>query len=64
MTEWLWLGVLIGLAGFTTGWWLSSRRNNESTLQRPGKFSAGYVEGMNYLLNEQPDRYRCTRVNG
>ena len=56
MTDWLWLVSLVGLTGFAAGWWLSRRRVRQSGLQQRGQFSASYVEGMNYLLNEQPDR--------
>lgn len=56
MVEWLWLVSLVGLTGFAVGWWLNRRRMSQSRSQQSGQFSASYVEGMNYLLNEQPDR--------
>jgi len=53
MVEWFWLIVLAALlAG-----WLIGRRIPGIALRQPDKgLSNGHVEGLNYLLNEQPDR--------
>lgn len=54
MTEWLLL-ALVPLAA-VGGWWLARKffRHNESVRNR--QFSSRYFQGLNYLLNEQPDK--------
>ena len=45
------------LAAVAIGWWLG-RRDRQSTADQPGQhtLSRDYFVGLNYLLNEQPDR--------
>lgn len=52
MLELLWL--LLPLAALS-GWWAGQRALRRSTRTRPA-FSKDYFQGLNYLLNEQPDR--------
>ena len=50
----LWL--LLPVAALS-GWWVASRRSlARSYGRRATDFSSDYFEGLNYLLNEQPDK--------
>ena len=53
MTEWQWLALA---AALVTGWWVGRKSANNSSVSSSSGLSSGYVEGLNYLLNEQPDR--------
>ena len=47
-----WLHYLVIVAGIGIGWWLGRRER-----AKPGEVIApNYYQGLNYLLNEQPDR--------
>jgi len=54
MTEFLLL-ALIPLAGWG-GWWFARATSRRSERKRNRVFSNQYFQGLNYLLNEQPDK--------
>jgi lipopolysaccharide assembly protein B len=54
MPELVLLFALLPVAA-ATGWWLASRRQLKSK-QRSLSLSSNYFRGLNYLLNEQPDK--------
>ena len=39
-----------------SGWWVASRANSSKENKSSNNFSHEYVVGLNYLLNEQPDK--------
>lgn len=39
-----------------SGWWVAHRHKSEASLRSSNKLSREYVVGLNYLLNEQPDK--------
>ena len=39
-----------------SGWWLANRNNNQKNTNLYNHLSREYVVGLNYLLNEQPDK--------
>lgn len=39
-----------------SGWWVANRNENKQDKQTSHHFSREYVVGLNYLLNEQPDK--------
>jgi len=49
-----WLLVLLPLAAIS-GWWIGRKRSSEDD-GNSGDFSSKYFQGLNYLLNEQPDK--------
>ncbi len=52
---WTLLLLLLPVAA-ASGWWLA-KRDNEQQAERSGfEFSSHYFKGLNYLLNEQPDK--------
>lgn len=53
MTEWTWLLAPTALA---VGWWLGRRGNAPPTPDAGGPFATRYFQGLNYVLNEQPDK--------
>ncbi|MDZ7810053.1 MAG: hypothetical protein U5L11_07670 [Arhodomonas sp.] len=53
MLELLWL--LLPVAALS-GWAVGRRERGDSGAQRPASFSPEYFRGLNYLLNEQPDK--------
>ena len=54
MPDLLWF--LLPVAAFS-GWWVAQRQQRETTGKQASQaYSAGYYEGLNYLLNEQPDK--------
>lgn len=56
MADSVWLlAVLIPLA-FATGWFLSSRRSPRHHKNSKAALSRNYFRGLNYLLNEEPDK--------
>ncbi len=54
MTEYLWLFLLPPAVYF--GWWLAKTLERRSVKKRSRLFSNQYFQGLNYLLNEQPDK--------
>lgn len=53
--DWTWLLLLLPVA-FATGWWLSRSRSERASGERVRGLSSSYFRGLNYLLNEQPDK--------
>lgn len=47
-----WLLYLLMVAAIGIGWWLGRRER----VKRPETLGPNYYQGLNYLLNEQPDR--------
>lgn len=47
--------LLLPAAAFS-GWWASGRNSSSSSKRMGNSFSREYVVGLNYLLNEQPDK--------
>ncbi|MBN9230130.1 MAG: lipopolysaccharide assembly protein LapB [Legionella sp. 40-6] len=39
-----------------SGWWMASRNHSKGTANLHNRLSREYVVGLNYLLNEQPDK--------
>jgi lipopolysaccharide biosynthesis regulator YciM len=54
MAEYLLIAAL-PLAAYS-GWWLARTIQRKSTNKRNRLFSSQYFQGLNYLLNEQPDK--------
>ncbi len=55
MNELLWLFLLLPVAA-AGGWMLARRRGAVREGERTARFSGHYFRGLNYLLNEQPDK--------
>ncbi|HEY9149321.1 MAG TPA: lipopolysaccharide assembly protein LapB, partial [Gammaproteobacteria bacterium] len=53
MQELLWL--LLPVAAFS-GWWAARRSERQRRDCLHPELSSGYFQGLNYLLNEQPDK--------
>jgi lipopolysaccharide biosynthesis regulator YciM len=49
------LFLLLPVAAFS-GWYWGTKHTLKSQQQRASTFSANYLQGINYVLNEQPDR--------
>jgi lipopolysaccharide biosynthesis regulator YciM len=49
------LYVLLPIAAFS-GWWVGRRATDKSAESGRAAFSSDYFTGLNYLLNEQPDK--------
>lgn len=47
--------LLLPAAAFS-GWWVASRNNSSKESNQTSRLSREYVVGLNYLLNEQPDK--------
>jgi lipopolysaccharide assembly protein B len=47
--------LLLPLSAYS-GWWIAKQRPDRDTDQQVNKLSREYVVGLNYLLNEQPDK--------
>ena len=43
-------------AAALSGWWVAQRKSTQNNKKYNYKFSREYVVGLNYLLNEQPDK--------
>lgn len=56
MAETLWLLVVLLPLAFIGGWWLASSRNHRGQSNVSDALSRNYFRGLNYLLNEQPDK--------
>jgi len=55
MNGWIWLFLLLPVAAYTG--WLTGRRSSEKRGgARVRKLSSTYFKGLNFLLNEQPDK--------
>ena len=55
MSEWTLLFLLLPLAA-ASGWYVSKRAGERQRGQQVSKLSTTYFRGLNYLLNEQPDK--------
>jgi lipopolysaccharide assembly protein B len=53
--DWTWLLLLLPVA-FASGWLLAGRRGARISGERVRGLSSTYFRGLNYLLNEQPDK--------
>lgn len=53
MLELLWLLLPVAAA---SGWFAARRSRPRAAQRRPGEFNSDYFRGLNYLLNEQPDK--------
>lgn len=53
MTEVLFL--LLPIAAFS-GWWMAYKKYNRNPVRQCGDLPSKYITGLNYLLNEQPDK--------
>lgn len=55
ITEWFWFFLLIPLAALT-GWVIGRRGGERHGDDQVSRLSTTYFRGLNYLLNEQPDK--------
>ena len=55
-----WLLYILILAAIAIGWWLGRRERANSRSHE--KLTENYFQGLNYLLNEQPDRAITTFI--
>ena len=54
--EYILVALLLPIAALS-GWWIGRNRVNKSkNSNTPGEFSPDYFKGLNFLLNEQPDK--------
>ena len=51
----LYLFLLLPLAALS-GWLVGRRERQKTTLRLDGEIPLSYIRGLNYLLNEQPDK--------
>jgi lipopolysaccharide biosynthesis regulator YciM len=49
------LALLLPVAAFS-GWWVAKRGTSAAGARKPPELSSEYFAGLNYLLNEQPDK--------
>ncbi|XOV89518.1 MAG: lipopolysaccharide assembly protein LapB [Pseudomonadota bacterium] len=54
-----WLLYILVVAAIAIGWWLGRR---ERVAKRPEMLGPNYYEGLNHLLNEEPDRAVATFI--
>lgn len=55
LNQWIWLVIFVPLAGLF-GWVLGRRGGEQHGGSQVSKLSTTYFRGLNYLLNEQPDK--------
>jgi lipopolysaccharide biosynthesis regulator YciM len=55
LTEWFWFFLLLPLAALS-GWVIGRRGGERHSDNQVSKLSTTYFRGLNYLLNEQPDK--------
>lgn len=55
LDDWVWFIILLPLVG-VVGWVLGRRGGKHDSSRRVSKLSTTYFRGLNYLLNEQPDK--------
>jgi lipopolysaccharide biosynthesis regulator YciM len=54
---WIWLLLVLLPVAAWTGWWTARRRQRSEGLKRNGRnVPTEYFKGLNYVLNEQPDK--------
>lgn len=56
MTEWTWALLALLPVVLACGWWLGRRTVRQRHRQTRSDLSSDYFRGLNYLLNEQPDK--------
>jgi len=56
LDSWLLYGVIVSAIGM--GWWLGRRERSKNSAPKSNNnaYSPNYYQGLNYLLNEEPDR--------
>lgn len=52
---WTWLALLLPVAA-ASGWWLARSSAQRDEARNDLRLSSHYLQGLNYLLNEQPDK--------
>ena len=55
LNQWIWLVILVPLAALA-GWIIGRRGGEQHSDTQVSKLSTTYFRGLNYLLNEQPDK--------
>lgn len=55
LDEWIWFIILLPAAGLM-GWIIGRRGGKRDSSSQVSKLSTTYFRGLNYLLNEQPDK--------
>jgi len=53
---WLWLLLALLPVAALSGWWLARRRQRYGAAQGGRRMPREYFQGLNYVLNEQPDK--------
>ncbi len=56
MPEPFWLVVALVPMAAVGGWWLAAKRYGHGSARKQHSISTNYFRGLNYLLNEQPDK--------
>ncbi|MFU8876564.1 MAG: lipopolysaccharide assembly protein LapB [Wenzhouxiangellaceae bacterium] len=56
MPEALWLVTLLLPVAAWSGWWMAGRQHARGERRHRNTISSNYFRGLNYLLNEQPDK--------
>ncbi len=55
LDQWMWFVIFVPLAGLA-GWVIGRRGGEQHSGDQVSKLSSTYFRGLNYLLNEQPDK--------
>ena len=55
LDQWMWFVIFVPLAGLA-GWVIGRRGGEQHSGSQVSKLSTTYFRGLNYLLNEQPDK--------
>ena len=55
LEQWIWLAICVPFAALL-GWVIGRRGGEQSSGSQVSKLSTTYFRGLNYLLNEQPDK--------
>jgi len=55
LDQWMWFVIFVALAGLA-GWVIGRRGGEQHSGSQVSKLSTTYFRGLNYLLNEQPDK--------
>lgn len=53
---WLWIVLALLPVAAWTGWWTARRGMRKGDYQRPSRMHPEYFKGLNFVLNEQPDK--------
>lgn len=54
--EWVYLLLFLLPVAALSGWWMARRNTTRDTLESGSNISPEYFKGLNYVLNEQPDK--------